>query len=573
MSFQKWVWVFVGIFILRLLSVENHTKWIYADEWFQTAEFANLIVSGTMSFVQEVPLHLRNLFWPGLLSLPVGVANWLSPDSVYLKSDLVRIFSGLLDLGVLWGWIVLTRRFIDENRLKATFLIFSLGFLFLPWFTVTGSTSPSSEHAATVFLWLALGTLAKRKFAWSGLFLVSVGLAKYPAGLFGVGFLIAAILRVRHSEMKKEDLQKVLVGALGGIAIGGVLDWGAYGRPYESLWMFLQYNVFTGAGARIFGAQDASAYASYFFKHWTGPLFPLASVLLPAVFLGWIRGLKRRDFAAYGALVYLLGHLWVAHKEERFMEPIEWILLWYGLTEWGLWWTHLKSSAIKGYLIDRFGTKGLKWIVVVIMVCNGGLFLRECWGERWSAQQTYFEADSHLRAQKKIIPSSNVCALVSVRRPISINLPRLKMMSVGFLPLNRRGEKLEDQVAGRGTKPLVWVDQAPHCQGNDFVFLHLHRPEGIVSDWGCTILPSGVLSWIPESSWNSWIARKWVSGTWYRCEHSVLEKFSRQEVRKLLVHQIKRLDILPGKKTQADDLIEMISKVFPGYHDGVMPDL
>lgn len=245
------------------------------------------------------------------------------------------------------------------------------------------------------------------------------------------------------------------------------------------------------------------------------------------------------------------------------MEPIEWMLVWAAVSEWGIWYHQLRTKEVSKYLGQLLSPRMLRIAMIAILVLNFGLAARKIWGDTWSAQQTYFELNEHLKK------SATPCAIVSVRRPLSVNLPDLKRLAFGYFPLARRGTTLEDGLAER---PLVWVENEPSCGDGSTVLLHLHKPSPSLDLQGCSLLASGVLQFTPQKYWSWILGHRYLSGPWYSCPPAVLSLFKKQEKRNILVREFKKLKKLPSFGATQQDLKLLLDSEFPGIRDGVMPD-
>ncbi|MBI3535200.1 MAG: hypothetical protein HY072_06920 [Deltaproteobacteria bacterium] len=517
----------------------THSAWSYPDEWFQTVEFAQFLVSGSMSHTHEVGLHLRNLSWPLLLTLPLRISHWLSPDWIWLRVFSVQVFSGLLDFGILWGFFELYKQ--TEFSVLKKYEHAALSLLVLPSFFALASIKPSQEHIATVAFWVALGLLSKRHFFWAGVVSIGIGAFKYPAFLLTLGILLCECFRFLWHRSKPLNFGKFLIGLGVGVMVFGAADWFYYGRPWESLWMFLQYNVWSGLAAKNFGTQSAAiVYLDYFQSHWGGIFLPLTIIAVPFVLYGFIQGLHQLTPWALGGFLYALGHVLIAHKEPRFMIPLEVLCVWCAWVGWG--------SFLSGPSGPSWITKTSVFVIKLIFVVNIVFLLRVIWGETWVANGTYFEVNRHL----KQFP--DVCAVVTVKRPLSIYIPRTSPnLAFGFF------------VPQIVKKPLLWIEKAPNKKCNTSFLLHLHKPNISWENEGCTLLASGFLSILPRNLWPWALSHKFVSGSWYNCPVRVLSLFKTQETRMVLAHAIPPIVKLPSFRA--------IQEEISGVGDGSFSDI
>ncbi len=538
-AFAPWI---LFALVIRIISAATHSKWNHPDEWYQTVEFSNLIWNHVAAHTQEISLHMRNLSWPVLLTLPLGLAQFFRPESIGIKIFLIQFFVGLLDLAMLWGLWQCWRQSPIRNRISENFF---LALIILPWFSVADSIRPSQEHLATIALWVCLGMLSNpgRK-PWSqmlaGFFAVAIGAFKYPAGLLSLG--IALAVGIHALKVRKTPLFFGVGTALGLFAFGLSDAW-IYGRPWESLWMYLQFNVFTQLSAKNFGTQPAGVYFEFFTGRWGALAFLFFPLAVAAVAAG-VRGILRLEPWAWALMFYVAGHILIGHKEPRFMAPIELLLYWGALQVLSL-------------------IPQLRLAVVVLAIPNLLLFTRSLWGETWTANDTYFEIDRHLKSDL----SNRTCAVISVRKPLSLDLPTIPF---GYFPSERRQPSF-DQLSKR---PLIWIEEPPKCTGLHSVLLHLHKPDPRFAEKGCRLLPSGILSILPFRAWDFALRRNWVSGPWYWCPDTILPAFTHPESRRILMHEFRPIDPLPDRTTTGERLmrLEKANTGDPNVGDGTLGD-
>lgn len=565
---RKWL---LWALVIRLVSAATHSVWLHPDEWFQTVEFANLMARGFMSYTQEVDYHLRNLSWPWLLSWALRLSQWIAPEWIALRVYLVQAASGILDLTILWGVWQTLRAFRWRVEFPAWIQNLALALLVVPFFWVADSIRPSQEHLSAIALWLCLGFLARGRWAVSGFFVVAIAAMKYPAGLMSAGIFAAVWLGAWKQASSRLALRFTLGCALGLLAFGWA-DWVYYGRPWESLWMYVQYNVLTGLSHLRFGAQGPEQYGFYLKGHWGGVLAPLALGLVPFLLYGVYRGIRRLEPWAWALLFYAGGHLAISHKEPRFLGPIETLLIFGAVAGLAELRPRLRLRSRRTKAVMK--AAGIA-VAVLLLIANGALFLRALWGETGIAIGTYFELSGHLKRVSQGPEQAPVCAIVTVRRPISSQLPgldadRIPEPALGFFPVERRKPNFEQTT----TRPLIWIEHAPQCEPQTRALLHLHHPDPRWNEQGCKLLPSGILRVIPESSWSQALARGWARGSWYECPSRVLSLFSQPETRRVLAREIPKLSTLPGPGISAEELVSRIPQLSKtrGLQDGTLGD-
>jgi GPI mannosyltransferase 3 len=546
--FLVW-WLFA--ILIRLLASMTHSHWFHPDEWCQTLEPANLIAHGFGYHSQETGLHLRNLSWPFLLAGVLKSTQALLPNSIQLRIFGVNFLCGFLDLFILWAWIQLSRQesvFRNcSNRVKNA----GLALLLLPWFTVYKSVSPRGEHLSEIAFWAALGFMAHEYWIVSGIASVAVLAFRYPSALFSLGLFLG--LGIRCFKNKN---YRPLIRHSAGIAIGliifGIPDALFYGRPWESFWMYLQYNIFSGASSQFFGKQGISEYAELFRWNWTTYpiLIPLAVTLFGLAIVGFFQGLKRIQTWALCLLIYLIGHFLVPHKEGRFMVPIETLVYWSAFV--GLAFLSNKVKQTKALRISIASVLGIS------LLANSLIFLHALRADLWRDRGTYRELRGHL------LPTKSVCAVLTGYEAFSVHLPfqpstPIPEPAVGtFITENNRAG-----YPAIKTSKIGWIEHAPQCSATDSVLLHVHKAEKAWTQHSCTLLASGILRILPQRSWTWAVERKLVSGAWYQCPSDVLKQFKGEEVLQVMSRSFGRMSSLPRIGITAQELEKLGRETSP----------
>lgn len=534
MKLKQKDWILIAAFI-RILASFTRVGWHYPDEWYQTIEFTRLLLGKPAIYTHETALHLRNLSWPVALMLPEWIAQVLSPHWTQFRLICAQLLAGMLDLCAIWAFARLSRDWTARWR--------TLGFalLIFPWFRVQDSVSIGAEHIADCLIWLALASLAvqgaHRRWAllMAGLISTAIFAVKYPAGLVSLGLSIGVLAQAIREKQAKPFLYYV-AGLILGLGIFGAADWHYYGRPWESLWMYLQYNVLTDAGVTAFGHQSAMQYFDFFRSRWLHVLLPfgVAFAVVGAAALG--RGIRRFEPWALAFLAYFLGHLLISHREERFMFPAEVLLLW---------------GSLKYLAETRPDWRAPRWLVVLFAISaliNVPLFLKALFGETGTLNATYFEVDQHL------IENPNTCAVISQHLLSSLLIPGDPNPSQVFGVFH--AERRKPTFPQAETASLGWYGNSPQCSPEQTVLLHVDRPDVAWVESGCKLQRSGLLELLPQSLWVPFLRRGWVSGPWYACSAAILERFKKQFAESPFLHEFAHFSELPPLGMSAKELAE-----------------
>jgi hypothetical protein len=491
----------------------------------------------------------------------------MAPGDVGARVFAVKATTAMLDLTLLFGWIRMLR---DHQDWPVAARYGALLAFVLPSYWVAESVRPSSEHLSAIAFWWVLGFVslgAIRPWALfgAGIALVLTAAFRYPSALLAVGVLMPLVWSmVKHRNGK--GLLMLGLGVLSGLVLGGGADWMIYGRPWESFWMYLVFNVFSGLSSETFGSQSAWVYVEYFQRMWGGLYLPVALAAVVFVPLGVLHALKRREPWPWALLLFVGGHLMVSHKEARFMAPVALLVHWAWLQGFAT-----AAPALISHLPSGARLKKVAWLTISLSIAASILMLlRALWGETWRATFNYLELAEVQGAH---------CAVVSVRMPTSVFLPwrdakrPVPEPAFGFFPAPRH--EASSQAARDGL--LIWIQRLPDCRSpGDRFLLQVQRPEEFWVRKGCEILPTGPLKWVPERSWEMWIRRGWVSAPWYSCPVTTLAEFSRQEMRLVLTSGLRRLDDLPSWRISASEFRRWADNLRnpgdPVYFDGTLAD-
>ena len=208
MTLIPWLIALAAIHLWTAFGIRGYA---FPDEWYQTLELANLLATGLghghATFSQEIGLHLRNLSWPALLTLPLRLADLIAPGNVTARFGLAHSFTGLLELLRVWGiWQVLTLALglpskhttLSPSELpRARWRALGMALSFFPYFVLIDSIRLHGEHLSSIAFWAAAGLITRARWATTGFALVAIGAARYPSGIQSVGLLLGLIAQRR----------------------------------------------------------------------------------------------------------------------------------------------------------------------------------------------------------------------------------------------------------------------------------------------------------------------------------------------------------------------------------------
>lgn len=563
--FRKW-WFFA--ITVRILASLTHSHWFHPDEWCQTIEPANMIAHGFGIYSQEIGLHLRNLSWASLLAGVLKFSQWIAPNSIDFRIFCLNFFCGALDLLIVWGWMQMLDRDPDVAQTSRKAKNWSLALLLLPWFSIYESVNPRSEHLSEIAFWAALGCLSRNFWVASGFSSMATFAFRYPSGLLSLGLFVAVFLESKKRKNFKPFLHHGL-GLILGLVLFGLADFWIYGRPWESLWMYLEYNLFSGSATSVFGNQSILAYSELFLWNWStySILIPLGAFLLVSSIYGFTVSFKKLQPWALCLFIYMVGHSLISHKEGRFMIPIETLTRWSAFV--GLVLISKKMGKFQEIGSFKFFTKAkfLTPIAVGISLCANSLFFfHHLRADLWKDPGTYRELSSQLQN------NSNICAILVGNNIHSIHLPfqthplKVPTPAIGSYQGNRDGfEKMKQS-------QIAWFEHSPTCKIEDSVLLQVHTPEDAwFKKEECTLLPSGILKFISRKNWDWAMNHNLITGVWYRCPSQLIGHFKGSKVLEVLTSTYGYMEALPSMNITAKELITLGQRTSPPPPGVVLP--
>lgn len=519
---------FLFALVIRVLASITVLRFAHPDSWFQTVEFANLLQNGYMSWALESEAHMRNLSLASFLRLPLILAKWLHPDHMWFRVFLVKLFVAMLDLSIIFMFIKTCIHTYKIHSPKFQNLFFAC--FLLPWFVLSDAVQSSMEHlsslASLLVLICLLSDLKKRKTAFFlGLTLILVGAIRYPSILFSTGVLAALALKALWERKWNFNLSFLLLGLISGIFIFGVSDSIYYGRPWESFWMYLHYNLFTGIASLTFGEQSAIVYLKHLWVYFGKELSFFGLFVIPFGLLSTLQGLKKLEPWAWGLMFYILGHLIPEHKEGRFIQPIFVILVFAALI---FTWNHREKWKV--YLQGRV-RKIVCTLAILTLIANTVHSVEVMRGELFKSRSEFFLVQDISLKEKPCGLIANYAASTYLRTH-----NKSPIIPTASFPTFDTDDIFHS---------IRWLDRKDSCAANDVIYIHTKSSKEWI-DVGCTEKE------LYSSALLRGIARTLKGSKLYTCPASILAKFKSIEVEAFVksikpIHRIPKLNATPDE--------------------------
>jgi len=289
------------------LALTDHGIY-WPDEVYQSVEPAHRMAFGYSMVAWEFVVGARNVLLPGLIALVLKALALVGLDQPTLYLPLVRVGFSLSSVLTALGVYRLARAVgcgLPAAVLGATALSWmSLAIYFSP----RAMSEVASALPVTWGLALLLETPSRRKLVLGASLLGLAVLLRIHCGLFAAGAVVMLL-----AQRRRRDAALVFGVLCVWAVVYGLLDLYAWGGFLHSALLYLRFNLLEGRAAE-WGTAPPAFYTKYLVRS-LGPHWVLLAILA-------VVGLKRAPAVVALALLFLLGHLALPHKELRFIVPM-----------------------------------------------------------------------------------------------------------------------------------------------------------------------------------------------------------------------------------------------------------
>lgn len=292
--------IFVGGLALRLVMIPRAGIY-HPDELFQYLEQSHRLLFGNGMVPWEYRYGMRSWLLPLLISGPMAVGDWIAPHSaLYLL--LPRAGAVLLSMAVVWSaWIFGRRHSMTHGLIAAAVMAF--------WAEqVQNAPQLLTETFSLALILPSAALLAQeaslRRTLLAG-FLLGMAAILRMQYLPAIG-VVALATAVRHPR----DIAPLLIGGAIAIVLGAIVDIAMGQIPYGWMAEYFRQNIVLhraeNYGIAAIWAYPISVAATS--GWWIAAILPLAMI-----------GMRAEPTLARMALVNLLIHMAIGHKEYRFI--------------------------------------------------------------------------------------------------------------------------------------------------------------------------------------------------------------------------------------------------------------
>lgn len=303
--------------VVQVITAVNQPGFFHPDQHFQIVEFSSYQLhreSGATS-VWELDAAVRPTLQVYIFSAFVKICEAVGIADPYTQMTLLRL---KLSLAMFLVFTFIALYYFKNERKIVLYSVLCL--LNLSYFFPYVKTLFSSEIVSSLFFFGAIFWYDLRKnkpnnffFTLFIGFLLSLSFYfRFQMGLAVAGFGIWMII-----EKKWKPLLPLIIGFAIGVGLNTWLDNQFYHHSVFTPYEYFKVNILEGKAAS-FGTSSFLQYVGVLAGFVSIP--PLSLILLILVIRSWIK-YYRHPFVLPVA-IFIIGHCFIGHKEERFMYPM-----------------------------------------------------------------------------------------------------------------------------------------------------------------------------------------------------------------------------------------------------------
>ena len=305
-------WGFAAALLLAAFALRMAVPLLFPgihhpDEVYQSLEQAHRVVFGPGLVPWEFRSGARSWLLAGLLMPPMWTGGQLAPGTtayLYLALAVPAAASATIPLvGYFWGC-----RLGRIHGALAALALLTWSELLHFGARALGEVVAGALLFGAVYLCSDRGSLGSTRRT----LLAGALLGATVAFRFHLAPAVAlSALWLARGELRRGWLPLLLGGTVP-LALLGAVDWATWSMPFHSVAANFRFNILQGV-SHIYGTSPWYAYLAEFLARWE-----LGVLLLAACALA---GARRQPLPLLVAIVIVLSHSFIAHKEYRFVYP------------------------------------------------------------------------------------------------------------------------------------------------------------------------------------------------------------------------------------------------------------
>jgi hypothetical protein len=298
------VFLLIGLF-LRVGAAMRYPNVNWADEIFQTQEPAHHLAYGYGVVTWEWRRGARSWVFPAFLAGVMRTTDWMGRGSKGYLCGIAIVLS-LISLTTVWFGFAWAKR---ASGMEAAIVAAGACATWyeMVYFAPKAFTEVVASHCLLPGLYLGVygeGLQEKKRMFLAGIFCglaMSLRIQLAPAAAF-------AALWFCYPNWRKR-IPPVAAGLFLPVVSFGLVDKITWSYPFQSFFQILWINIVEGR-SKIYGVMPWYLYVLFLLVR-LGPIVFLASM-----------GVRRSPFLGWEALIILVSHCVIGHKEGRFIYPL-----------------------------------------------------------------------------------------------------------------------------------------------------------------------------------------------------------------------------------------------------------
>lgn len=313
--------------IIFTITAYYSVGFFHADEHYQILELAGLKAGWNTpnDVVWEYHNQIRSTIQPTIAYALMSIFKFFGITDPYTLSFLLREITGITFVFALVFFYKNTNHLIRSKKhsqydklLKHLFLFFLLLIWYVPYLGVRFS----SETWSAIFLLIAMSCFCsehktQKNLLLTGLFFGISFLFRFQIAFALVGFGIHQLI---FGTQKLKTSLLIIAGFLFALLIGVLID-----RWFYSEWVFTPWNYFWTFFKNDVLNNTASSFGTSSWDYYFNRMFHLPTKLIGSLIILSLAAaliFRSKSVFIWMILSFILVHILIEHKEERFLFPI-----------------------------------------------------------------------------------------------------------------------------------------------------------------------------------------------------------------------------------------------------------
>lgn len=302
--------------VVQIITSITAVGFFHPDQHYQIIEFSSyqLNLPNATNHIWELKAHIRSTLQVYIFTCFTVSCNFLGITDAFTQTTILRVITGIV-LWFLFNTIALVAaKKIDAASRIWLFLIINFSWYFPYCRSLFNSEMISSLVFFGTLFWYSTLENSKKmgQYMAVGILLAMAFYLRFQFafGIVGFGFFI--LLKKRYTQ-----ILPLIIGFFIGVFFNTFLDFLFYKQWVCSPYLYFKVNITEGKAAEF--GQESFTYYIYV-------LLATVTILPISIFIFW-HWIKQvlvnfKNVYLLATLFFIIGHMCVGHKEERFMFPV-----------------------------------------------------------------------------------------------------------------------------------------------------------------------------------------------------------------------------------------------------------